>query len=228
MSLLPAIEQETRPNPDAAVIWLHGLGADGYDFAPIVPELNLPADLGIRFIFPHAPAMPITINNGYVMPAWFDVLAMDIDRKVDTQQLLASAAAISRMVDRELTRGIESRRIILAGFSQGGAVAYQVSLSHPQPLGGLIAMSTYFATSDSIALSEANRHLPIEIHHGLYDPVVPQALGIRAAEFLKERGYAVHFRTYPMDHSVCPQQIDHIATALQQMLAHPPSPGSEQ
>jgi len=218
MSLLPAIEQETRPNPDAAVIWLHGLGADGSDFAPIVPELNLPQDLGIRFIFPHAPAIPVTVNGGYVMPAWFDILEMDIDRTVDSAQLLVSAAAITRCIERELDRGIDSRRIILAGFSQGGAVAYQASLSHPRPLGGLIAMSTYFATSDSIALSPANRGLPIEIHHGVYDPVVPPALGIRAAEFLQDRGYSVAFRTYPMDHSVCPQQIGHIAEALQRFL----------
>jgi len=218
MSLLPAIEQETRSNPDASVIWLHGLGADGHDFAPIVPELGLPGELGIRFIFPHAPSMAVTVNNGYVMPAWFDILEMDIDRKVDAAQLLVSAAAINRLVDRELERGIDSRRIVLAGFSQGGAVAYQVTLSHPQPLGGLIAMSTYFATSGSIELSEANRNLPIEIQHGSFDPVVPPALGIRAAEFLKDHGYAVTFRTYPMEHSVCPQQIGDISAALQRFL----------
>lgn len=219
MSLLPAIEQETRSNPDAAVIWLHGLGADGHDFAPIVPELNLPASLGIRFVFPHAPSIPVTVNGGYVMPAWFDILEMHIDRKVDVPQLLVSAAAINRLVDRELERGIPSRRIVLAGFSQGGAVAYQVSLSHPQPLGGLIAMSTYFATSDTIAFSAANRKLPIEIQHGSYDPVVPQELGVRAAELLIEHGYDVTFRTYPMEHSVCPQQIGDIGEALQRFLA---------
>jgi phospholipase/carboxylesterase len=219
MSLLPAIEQETRNNPDASVIWLHGLGADGYDFAPIVPELALPADLGIRFIFPHAPTRPVTVNGGFVMPAWFDIFEMDIDRKVDVDQLMVSAEAINNFIDHELERGIDSRRIILAGFSQGGAVAYQVSLSHPRPLGGLIAMSTYFATSDSIDLSESNRDLPIEIQHGLHDPIVPQALGIRAAEFLKDRGYAVAFRTYPMDHSVCPQQIGDLSAALQRFLS---------
>ena len=218
MEFLPAIEQETRSNPDAAVIWLHGLGADGYDFAPIVPELNLPEELAIRFIFPHAPSIPVTVNGGFVMPAWFDILEMDIDRKVDREQLLVSAAAVGRLVDRECARGIDSRRIVLAGFSQGGAVAYQLGLSHSLPLGGLIALSTYFATSDSITLSEANRDLPIEIHHGLYDPVVPQTLGIRAAEFLKARGYGVAFRTYPMDHSVCPQQIGHIGAALERFL----------
>nr|WP_321467321.1 alpha/beta fold hydrolase [uncultured Desulfobulbus sp.] len=218
MTLLPHIEQETRPNPDAAVIWLHGLGADGSDFAPIVPELNLPPELGIRFIFPHAPSMPVTVNNGYVMPAWFDIQVMDIDRKVDKDQLLVSATAIKGFIDRERKRGIDSRRIVLAGFSQGGAVAYQVSLSHPEPLGGLIAMSTYFATSDSISLDAANQGLPIEIHHGVYDPVVPQALGIRAAEFLQAHDYAIKFRTYPMEHAVCPPQIEHISQALQRFL----------
>lgn len=220
MDTLEAIEIETGDAPQAAVIWLHGLGADGSDFAPIVPELHLPPDLGIRFIFPHAPAMPVTVNGGYVMPAWFDILEMAIDRKVDSAQLLVSAARISRFVDRELDRGIDSRRIVLAGFSQGGAVAYQAGLSHSRPLGGLLAMSTYFATSDSIALSEANFDLPIEIHHGIHDPVVPQALGIRAAEFLRDRGYSVAFRSYPMDHSVCPQQIAHIADALQRFLGN--------
>ena len=218
MNLLPSIEQETRPTPDATVIWLHGLGADGYDFAPIVPELNLPESLAIRFIFPHAPSIPVTVNNGFVMPAWFDIMEMEIDRKVDAKQLLVSASAISRYIDREQERGIDSRRIILAGFSQGGAVAYQVCLSYPRPLGGLIAMSTYFATSESIELNQANQELPIEIHHGLYDPVVPQVLGIRAADFLRNRGYAVNVRTYPMDHSVCPQQIGHISEALQRFL----------
>ena len=218
MNLLPSIEQETRPNPDATVIWLHGLGADGYDFAPIVPELNLPESLAIRFIFPHAPSIPVTVNNGFVMPAWFDIMEMEIDRKVDAEQLLVSASAISRYIDREQERGIDSRRIVLAGFSQGGAVAYQVCLSYPRPLGGLIAMSTYFATSESIELNQANQELPIEIHHGLYDPVVPQVLGIRAADFLRNRGYAVNFRTYPMDHSVCPQQIGQISEALQRFL----------
>ncbi|MDY0390182.1 alpha/beta hydrolase [Desulfobulbus oligotrophicus] len=218
MALLPAIEQETTTDPDAAIIWLHGLGADGHDFAPIIPELNLPSELGIRFIFPHAPSRPVTVNGGYVMPAWFDIFEMDINRRVDIPQLMVSAAAINQLVDRELERGIDSRRLLLAGFSQGGAVAYQVSLSHAKPLGGLIAMSTYFATSSTITLNEANRHLPIEIHHGQYDPVVPIALGISAAELLQEQGYTVTFRTYPMEHSVCPQQIEHISQAIQQFL----------
>ncbi|CAG0904561.1 unnamed protein product, partial [Cyprideis torosa] len=130
MDYLPAIEYETAPAPTAAVIWLHGLGADGNDFRPIVPELKLPAEPGIRFIFPHAPSIPVTVNNGYVMPAWYDILEMVIDRKVDAAQLNASAAKITALIDREIERGIASERIVIAGFSQGGAVAYQTALSY--------------------------------------------------------------------------------------------------
>jgi phospholipase/carboxylesterase len=218
MPLLPAIEHETNTNPDASVIWLHGLGADGNDFAPIVPELRLPADLGIRFIFPHAPRIPVTINGGFVMPAWYDILEMEIDRKVDTERLLASAHAIEAFVDNELNRGIDSQRIIIAGFSQGGAVAYQVALSHDKRLGGLLAMSTYFATSAAIKLSETNSNLPIEIQHGTYDPVVPESLGQNAAHQLINEGYSVNYRTYPIEHGVCPQQIGDISEWLQNLL----------
>ncbi len=218
MTLLPAIEHETQNNPDASIIWLHGLGADGHDFAPIVPELNLPENLGIRFIFPHAPSIPVTVNNGFVMPAWFDIFEMDIDRKVDSQQLMISAEAINAFIARELERGIDSRRILLAGFSQGGAVAYQAALSHSQPLGGILAMSTYFATSDTITLNEANSTIPIEIQHGVYDPVVPEELGKKAEAHLKELGYTVTYRSYPMEHNVCPQQITDISRWLQERL----------
>ena len=183
-----------------------------------MPDLHLPEEAAIRFIFPHAPSRAVTVNNGYVMPAWFDILEMGLDRRVDSAELLVSATAINRFIDRELERGIDSRRIVLAGFSQGGAVAYQVCLSHDKPLAGLIAMSTYLATMDSVDLSPANLDLPIEVQHGLYDPVVPTALGIRAAEFLKDRGYAVRFRTYPMEHAVCSEQITHISEALQRFL----------
>jgi phospholipase/carboxylesterase len=218
MPLLPAIEHETNNTPDASVIWLHGLGADGNNFAPIVPELALPGDLSIRFIFPHAPKIPVTVNGGLVMPAWYDILEMEIDRKVDTEQLLASAQAIEAFIDNELNRGINSQRIIIAGFSQGGAVAYQVALSHAKPLGGLLAMSTYFATSSSIKHSEANSTLPIEIQHGTYDPVVPEPLGQNAANQLINDGYSVNYRTYPIEHGVCPQQIEDISEWLQNLL----------
>ena len=218
MSLLPAIEMATHAEPDAAVIWLHGLGADGNDFAPIVPELQLPQELKVRFIFPHAPQIPVTVNGGYVMPAWFDILEMDINRKVDTEQLTASAEKIRQFVDQEVERGIASNRIILAGFSQGGAVAYHLSLTHPDPLGGLLAMSTYFATSEVIEMHPANKDLVIQIQHGTYDPVVPETLGIQAAEKLRSLGYQLQYQNYPMDHSVCPQQIGHISEWFQQRL----------
>lgn len=218
MELLPAIEIETHKKPDAAVIWLHGLGADGNDFAPVVPELCLPENLAVRFIFPHAPSIPVTINGGFVMPAWYDILLMEIDRKVDTAQLLLSAEAIRRFVDNERARGIDSRRIIVAGFSQGGAVAYQVALTYGEPLGGLLAMSTYFATEKSIALHEANKNLAIEVHHGMYDAVVPIQLGKKAVELLGKRDYAVTYREYPMEHAVCAEQIKDISMWLQTRL----------
>jgi phospholipase/carboxylesterase len=218
MPLLPAVEHETTTSVDAAVIWLHGLGADGHDFAPIVPQLNLPKTLGVRFIFPHAPQIPVTVNGGFVMPAWYDILEMKIDRRVDSVQLMASANAISDIIDDQIARGIDSRRIIIAGFSQGGAVAYQACLSSDKPLGGLLAMSTYFATSNSVQLSTANRHIPIEIHHGSFDPVVPEQLGHKAHTFLSDKGYTVQYRSYPMEHNVCPQQIGDISSWLQGLL----------
>lgn len=218
MVLLPAIEHETRPNPDSTVIWLHGLGADGHDFAPIVPQLGLPGQAAIRFIFPHAPAMPVTVNGGYVMPAWYDILEMEIDRRVDNRGLLASAAAIAAFIERELARGIDSRRIVVAGFSQGGAVAYQVVLECDKPLAGLLAMSTYLATAETLHYRVANQNIPILIQHGTNDPVVPERLGRQAADRLKKEGYRVSYQTYPMEHMVCPAQIADIGRWLQIVL----------
>lgn len=218
MELLPAIELETSPSPNSTVIWLHGLGADGNDFAPIVPELHLPTDLAVRFIFPHAPTMPVTVNGGFVMPAWYDILEMEIDRKVDTPGLLASAAAINAFVSRELDRGIDSEKIVIAGFSQGGAVAYQVALSHPKTLAGLLVMSSYFATSEQIEYSEINKKIPIKVQHGEQDPVVPEVLGRKATTHLVKQGYSVSYQSYPMEHAVCPQQISDISAWLQTIL----------
>jgi len=218
MPLLPAIELETNTNPDCAVIWLHGLGADGNDFAPIVPELHLPADLSIRFIFPHAPSMPVTVNGGFVMPAWYDILEMEVGRKVDVAGIMASAEEIKKFIDRELERGIDSRKIVMAGFSQGGAVAYQVALSHKEPLAGLLAMSTYLATRDLLEYSEINQGIPIAIQHGIYDPVIPEQLGQKAAKSLTGQGYQVSYRNYPMEHAVCPEQIGDISEWLQTIL----------
>jgi phospholipase/carboxylesterase len=222
MPYLPAIEIEPTQPATASVIWLHGLGADGHDFAPIVPELRLPKHLAVRFIFPHAPSIPVTINNGWVMPAWYDILEMDIDRRVDEKQLRASANAISALIDREIERGIDSRRILLAGFSQGGAVSYQTALSYNKPLGGLLALSTYFATAASIEPNPANAKLPIQIYHGTQDPVVPPALGHLAVTRLTEMGYQPAFLDYPMEHAVCPEQISHIGRWITERLASKP------
>lgn len=218
MDYLPAIIIEPSQAANASVIWLHGLGADGHDFEPIVPELKLPAQAAIRFIFPHAPAIPVTINGGYVMPAWYDILAMDIDRKVDVKQLEASAQAVAKLIDRELAKGIPSERIVLAGFSQGGAVAYHTALSYPKPLGGLLAMSTYFATADTIQLNPANQTLPIAIFHGLQDPVVPESLGKKAQQRLQTLGYTPEYFTYAMEHSVNATEVKDLAKFIQQWL----------
>jgi phospholipase/carboxylesterase len=212
------IEPKSGRPANACVFILHGLGADGRDFEPLVPALPLKQGLDVRFVLPHAPRLPVTINGGMVMPAWYDIHEMSLDRRVDTRQLVASAERIQELVQEQIGHGIDSRRIILAGFSQGGAVAYQAALSFDAPLGGLLAMSTYFATADTITFSEANRELPIEIHHGSFDPVVPEALGKAAYRRLQELGYPVHYQSYPMAHAVCPQQVSDVATWLNARL----------
>ncbi len=223
MTLLPCIEIEpksVRP-ADAAVIWLHGLGADGHDFAPIVPELKLPASLAVRFVFPHAPTIPVTINGGMRMPAWYDILALDIDRQIDNSQLLASAAAVAALIEREVARGVDTKRIVLAGFSQGGAVALQTALAYPEPLAGLLAMSTYFATHDTIVPHAANRGLPILVQHGSHDPMVPELMGQRTVAALRALGYAPAYHSYPMAHEVCAREIADISTWLQLRWSNP-------
>ena len=219
MSLLPHLVVETGTNPIASVIWLHGLGADGHDFQPIVRELNLPTETAVRFIFPHAPSIPVTINGGMVMPAWYDILEMSIDRQVDDKQLRNSSASLIDFIEHEITRGINSEAIVVAGFSQGGAVALEAALSYPKKLAGLLAMSTYFATKDSITYSSENSHLPIAIQHGLNDPVVPASLGQATKQLLEQQGYHIDFNLYPMEHAVCPQQILDIRNWLVKVLA---------
>lgn len=210
-TLLPHVEVETNSQPTASVIWLHGLGADGHDFEPIVNQLDLPSDAAIRFIFPHAPSLAVTINNGMVMPAWYDIVEMKIDRKVDEVQLKNSVQSVTAFIYNEIARGIASDRIIIAGFSQGGAVAFEAALTFPQKLAGLLALSTYFATKDTIEYHPANSALPIEIHHGEYDPIVPIRLGEASFELLSSKGYPVELKRYPMEHSVCRQQIADIS-----------------
>jgi phospholipase/carboxylesterase len=215
---LPCLELETADKITASVIWLHGLGASGHDFEPIVPELGLPVGLGIRFVFPHAPSIPVTVNGGYIMPAWYDILEMNIERKVDSTQLLASAQWVRALIEREISRGIPSERIVLAGFSQGGAVAYQAALSCDRPLAGLLALSTYIATADSLRPHEANRDLPIHICHGTVDPVVPEVLGRKARDTLSAMGYQPEYSSYAMAHEVCVEEIADISVCLQRWL----------
>jgi len=215
---LQYIELETASNPTGAVIWLHGLGANGHDFESVVPELGLPDGAAVRFIFPHAPELAVTINGGMRMPAWYDIKAMDIDRVVDTEQLMASADAVGRLIDREVERGIPANKIIIAGFSQGGAVAYELGLTYPERLAGILALSTYFATAETVKPSEANKDIPINIYHGTYDPMVPEVLGVRSRETLKEMGYDPAYQTYPMEHSVCLEEIQHIGLFIRKHL----------
>ncbi|MBL4872506.1 MAG: carboxylesterase [Gammaproteobacteria bacterium] len=216
--LLPHLTVETNSNPDASVIWLHGLGADGNDFKPIVSELGLPDDAKIRFIFPHSPSRPVTINGGMVMPAWYDILEMTIERSVDEIQLRESAQSITDFIEDEISKRIASERIIIAGFSQGGAVAVETALSFNKKLAGLLMMSTYFATKDSINFASENQSIPIEIHHGTHDPVVPVQLSEVSTTKLKENGYSVEMKHYPMEHSVCPKQIKDIGQWLTSCL----------
>lgn len=218
-SIKPLVIEPANGRPaDAVVILLHGLGADGHDFEPLVPALQLPADMAVRFVLPHAPNRPVTVNGGMVMPSWYDILEMNLARQIDEVQLKASAERVHELIDEQRAAGIDSRRIVIAGFSQGGAVAYQAALSYPEPLAGLLAMSSYFATADSITLLPANRELSTEVHHGTQDPVVPEALGREGFERATAMGLAANYRTYPMAHSLCPEQIKDIAAWLPQRL----------
>ncbi|MBM4228743.1 MAG: carboxylesterase [Gammaproteobacteria bacterium] len=221
MTELKTLEIETGPTPSGSVIWLHGLGASGHDFEPIVPLLRIPNGLHLRFVFPHAPAIPVTINAGYVMPAWYDILEMNLDRRIDEAQLRASAQAVGKVIERENARGIPSGRIVVAGFSQGGAVGFELALCWPERLAGLLALSTYFATRRSIAPNAANAQMPIAIHHGLQDPVVSESHGREAAELLTDWGYPVEYRTWPMEHAVAPAQIRDIGLWLAARMEQP-------
>jgi phospholipase/carboxylesterase len=219
MSYLPCEIVETQANADAAVIWLHGLGASGDDFVPIIPQLRLPADMAVRFVFPHAPSIPVTINGGIMMPAWYDILSMEMGRQIDTKQIMSSAKAVIDLVEREIARGIPSNRIVLAGFSQGGAVVYEAALSYDKPLAGILAMSTYFASQKTLQPAAANHNIPINIYHGSNDPVVQESMAQQALAGLQQLGYRPVYKTYPMEHEVHPQQIIDISQALQQFLA---------
>jgi len=219
MPCLPCVEIETNPNVNASVIWLHGLGANGHDFEPIIPEMRLPDSAAIRFVFPHAPSIPVTVNGGMVMPAWYDIIDMSqMDRKIDHVQIMQSASQTMDLINREIERGVNSRRIIIAGFSQGGAVAYQAGLACDKPLAGLLALSTYLATFETLTPDPANSQLPILICHGSYDMVVPEPLGQHALKTLRSLGYHPDYKTYPMQHSVSAEEIIDISTWMQTVL----------
>jgi len=220
MTTLNTLQIETGDNPRITVIWLHGLGANGHDFEPVVPEFRFSREQPARFVFPHAPELPVTINGGMVMPAWYDILAMDINRKVDAEQLRVSAGLVAQLIEEETARGIPSENIIIGGFSQGGAVAYELALSYPKPLGGLFALSTYFATADTIGLSDANRNLPVFIAHGSYDPIVPEALGQAAMQQLQELGYKPEYHRYGMEHSLCLEEVRDMDDFLAKRVAN--------
>lgn len=206
---LDCVEINPSRAPDYVVIWLHGLGADGHDFEPIVPALGLPADLAVRFVFPHAPFRSVTINAGMVMRAWYDILEMDVSRKVDADNIMESAAAMVRLMDREQEAGIASQRIILAGFSQGGAIILHAGLRYERPLAGLLALSTYLPTLENLAneRSAANHQVPIMMAHGRFDPIIPMAHAINTRKELARLQYDVEWHEYPMQHEVCLPEI---------------------
>jgi len=218
-SLPETLEIETRPNPDAAVIWLHGLGADGSDFVPIVPALVLPTRLAVRFVFPHAPVRPVTINMGMRMRAWYDVYELGGGSE-DEAGIRASQALLEALVARERERGVAARRIVLAGFSQGGAIALQTGLRHPERLAGILALSTWLPLAGTLAAErhEANADVPLLIAHGTTDEMIALGRAERSRDRLVELGYTPEWHEYPMGHEVCTEEIETIGAWLGRVL----------
>ena len=219
-SLLPRIELESAPQPTAAVIWLHGLGADGHDFASLVPELDLAGCPPIRFVFPHAPSMPVTVNGGYVMPAWYDILGPNLVSQQDAAGIQASERAIVALIAHEVARGIPAERIVLAGFSQGCAMALHTGLRLPQRLAGIMALSGYLPLAERITAERhaANAQTPVFMAHGTQDSVVAIARGEASRDALAALGQPVAWHSYPMPHSLHPQEIADISAFLAQVL----------
>ena len=219
--MLEAIELETAANPAIAIIWLHGLGADGSDFVPMVGQFQAAGCPPIRFIFPHAPMMPVTVNNGHVMRAWYDILGADLTRREDEAGVRASQAAIEELIAAQIARGIASERILLAGFSQGCAMTLQTGLRYPQKLAGMLCLSGYLPLSGAVAAerSPANQDTPIFMAHGTMDPVVPLDRAVAARVSLEGLGYAVEWHDYPMPHAVCPQEVGDISAWMMRVLS---------
>jgi phospholipase/carboxylesterase len=225
------MKYETRQYPDAvvmtpampataSVLWMHGLGADGTDFVPLVPELHLPDNVAPRFIFPNAPVRPVTVNNGMAMRAWYDIYSTSIRDREDAAGIRASAASVHGLIDRECAAGISARRIVLAGFSQGGAIALQAGLRYAQPLAGILALSTYLPLAASLAAEAAalNQAIPILMCHGLQDPIVPLELARKSCAALQAQGYAPQLLEYPMQHSLCAEEVIAISRWLVRVL----------
>ena len=220
-TLLESVELQTTSSPMATVVWLHGLGADGYDFVPVVRELQTLGAPPLRYVFPHASTMPVTINGGAVMRAWYDIVNADLLRREDEKGIRASQQQVEALIAREIERGVSSKRIVLAGFSQGGAIALQTGLRRSEPLAGIIALSCYLPLADSFAgeRAQASKDVPVFMAHGTSDPIVPLARATVSRDALKAAGYAVEWHEYPMPHSVSEQEIRDIAQFLSRVLA---------
>ena len=218
--LLDAVEINPAGTPRACIIWLHGLGADGHDFEPLIPQLGVVEMPGVRVVLPHAPRRPVTINGGMVMPAWYDIFAPDFKHSQDSVGIRESGQRLQALIRREIDAGIPAEQILLAGFSQGGVIALHTGLRYPQPLAGILALSTYLPLSDSLATeaSAANRAVPIMMAHGTQDPVVPLSLAIQSRDVLQQQGYGVAWHSYPMQHAVCPEEVRDIRDWLVQQL----------
>ena len=216
---LQTIEIETRPKPSHSVIWLHGLGADGNDFVPIIQELTLPR-LGIRFVFPHAPMRPVTVNGGFVMRAWYDIVYQDLAMKEDELGLRQAQKSIEELIAKEESRGVPANRIVIAGFSQGGVISLQTGLRQPKRLAGIMSLSAYLPLAATVTKERnaANNDVPIFLGHGTTDNIVPLPLGAASRDQLIKLGYDVDWHQYPMPHSVCPEELDDISAWLTRVL----------
>lgn len=218
---LPAVEIETAPNPTASVIWLHGLGDDGHGWSQVVPGLRMAATPAVRFIFPHAPKMPVAINNGHVMPAWYDIREANLNERADLPGVRRSQQQLEDLIARENARGVTDERIVIAGFSQGGAIALYAGLRHARRLAGIVALSTYLIDAPGLVAeaAPANRDVPVFMGHGTHDPVVRLAWAETSRRALEAGGWKVEWHTYPMEHSAIPQEVADIATFLKRVLA---------
>jgi len=219
-TLLDAVEINPVLPPRAGIIWLHGLGADGHDFEPLIPQLDIVDRLGVRVVLPHAPRRPVTINAGMLMPAWDDIAVTDFSRGQDSEGIRTSEQQLRVLIAREVSLGIPASRILLAGFSQGGAVALHTGLRYPEPLAGILALSTYLPLAARLEAeaSAANRTIPIMMAHGTRDPVVPLHLAEQSRDHLQQAGYPVDWHSYAMPHAVCPEEVADVSRWLEQRL----------